>query len=282
MLSNYIRIIHSDNGTTNDYSIANANSNDSYSAPITTAEDYIYIGQYYPFNNFHVEMGSTVNDVVGDLSVHYWNGNDWEAAVDILDGTSSASKCLSQSGVVMFEPNRNAVWNYIDDTSSSSMPSDLQGYTIYGLYWLRISCGSTLTAGTVLKGISYAFTNNDTLVALDPDINDYLTAWGGVGKLDWNEQIRVASTMMAAKLKRKKIIYERQNILRFDDFYLPTAYLCLANIYTVLGPSFAEKKASALTDMNDLLSIGNYTVDKDGDASQSRDELRSSVTRAIR
>jgi hypothetical protein len=54
MLKNYIRVLYSDNGTISDMSLDLSEGNGA-SFPVVAAEDYFYIGQYFPFNNFSLK-----------------------------------------------------------------------------------------------------------------------------------------------------------------------------------------------------------------------------------
>lgn len=279
MLAQWIRVFYSNNGVLTDYSLA-AQDTDAIPFPIVAAEDYLYIAQYFPFNNFYLEL-NTVNSLASVMTVQYWYGKEWVNAVDLIDATKVNGVSLAKSGVVQFSPSRRYKWQEIVDTKEEQ-GSLLTSLEIYNNYWLRVKFSSDLSLTTALESVGYKFTNDDMLSAIDSEINNYLLAWGGVGKLDWNEQIVLASQYLIYDLKSKGLIIHPGNILRFDDVSLACAHRALMIIYAQLGESFLGKYNYSLGMYNELMSIKRFNFDVDLDGRLDKQEISNSVGKLIR
>lgn len=281
MLGQWIRCFYSDNGTLIDRSLEAQNS-DTLSFQIVAAEDYLYVGQYYPFNNLFFEVGSVVNAVASLATVQYWDGTTWRTAVDVLDQTKASGASMARNGVIQWSPNQDYQWSAVQDTSDTGSPTELQTLTIYDLYWVRIKWSANFTASTVLKNIGYAFTTTQTLYSLDSEMNQYLVAWGGSTKTNWDEQIMVASQQMVADLRARGFVAGAGNIIRFDDVFLPCAYLTLSLIYQPLGSAFNDRKTDARAQYKKLLNLTRFTVDQNNNARPDPSEINNVVARGIR
>jgi hypothetical protein len=265
MLSKYIRVIHSDDGTLADISLQSQDRTNSFSLPIVSGEDYIYIGQYYPSNNIYFEI-DTANTNACTIAIDVWN-NEWISAVDILDGTSSSGKSMAQSGVVQWDIDRdNLGWANIHDPTNESSDLGFESLKIYDLYWFRLSFSADLSSGSDLKHIGYKFANGNDLKALAPDIENYLTSWES-GKTNWDEQILEGSKQVVLYLKNKGIIASASNILRFDEINIPCAYKTLAIIYEGIN---GEEYRILSADMNkkfiELIKQAPIVVDRNKNA----------------
>ncbi len=281
MLSQWVRVFLSDNGSLTDYSIE-AQDSTSFAFPAVATEDYIYVGQYFPFNNLFIEM-QTVNSNASVLSCQYWDGKQWQNGLDVIDGTKASGACFGKNGVFQFSPNRRIKWVQIEDTSvAQNTPSELQSLNIYDLYWMRLKVSADLSITTAIKKLTYAFTTNELMLGIDPEINQYLSAWGGVSKTNWNEQIILASQHLVADFKARQLIMGVGNIVRFDDISLPVAYRALALVYSQLGTAFKEKYDDAMVQYNRLLSIKRFTLDRNDDAAVERNEVAQTVGTLIR
>lgn len=279
MLAQWIRVFYSNNGVLTDYSLA-AQDTDAIPFPIVAAEDYLYIAQYFPFNNFYLDL-DVVNDQASVMTVQYWYGKEWVNAVDLIDATKVNGVSLAKSGVVQFSPSRRYKWTEIVDTSLEQN-SSLTSLEIYNNYWLRVKFSADLNALTAIESISYKFANDEMLVAIDSEINNYLLAWGGITKTNWNEQLLLASQYLIYDLKSKGLIIHPGNILRFDDVSMACAHRCLMIIYAQLGESFKDKYNYSLGMFNELMSIKRFNFDVDLDARLDKTEIANSVGKLIR
>lgn len=239
MMHKFIRVIRGDNGALSDYSLLNQDPSSTMDVSLVKDEDYLYIGKFFPFNNFYAIMGSTLNAVTASIKIEYWEGDEWVEVVDILDGTSSNGVPLAKSGAIQFTTDEDKRWSSIDDTSESPAPDDLRDVTIYNLYWLRISFTETLTSGALLDKITYAFTEHERLVNIDHTVNNYLTSFGVT---DWTQKIITASEHIVQLMNQRGLIKTEGQILNFEDVSLATEYKTLALIYASLGKSFVTER----------------------------------------
>lgn len=279
MLYQWLRVLYSDNGVLTDYSIEA--QNDTVPVAMVAEEDYIYFGQYYPFNNVYIEL-DTANTNASVISVEYWNSKQFVPAVDILDATKVSGITLSRNGVIQFSPDIDNNWTQVRDTSKQDAPAPLQTREMYDLYWARLKVSADLYAGTILKRVGYSFCTNAMLSGIDPEISQYLTPWGGSSKLNWDEQIQLASLHLVADLRGRGIVIHPGNILRFDDVALATAYRTLAIIYGPLGQAFDSRRAQALEQYEKLLNVKRFTIDSNTDGSVDRSEINNTVGQMIR
>lgn len=280
LMSQWIRLVFDDNGTYTDRSIDNADNTTTNVYAIVAAQDSLLIGQSFPFNNFLVDL-SVVNTETSSLSIQYWGSNAWQDAVDVLDGTSLSGATFGRSGVVQFSPDRDTAWTLVEDTSNSFEPTELQGFEIYNMYWIKLSFSADLTVTTALRNISYAFTSDDILESLDPEVDRYLSSWE-TGKTTWLEQIKVASQMVVYDLKARGVVYNNGQIIKIEDFAMITAFRTLMNIYGILGSSHADRLVWASESYSKLMNQKNFSVDQDLDGLRSRSEDIGRAIRGIR
>lgn len=274
MISNWMRVIHSDNGTLTDLTLAAQNS-DTLAIPLVAATDYLYIGQHYPFNNvfFDVNTANT-NAAIWDIEV--WTGSAFTNVADILDETAQSGVPWSRSGVIQFSPSDNSTWKLADDTSED-LVTGISTLTIYNMYWMRMTPSASLSAGTIINRLGYRFANTQQLNSIDPDLSQYLTSWES-GKTDWDEQIQLGSQYVIADMKSRGIILHPGQALRIDEISLPTAYRTLALIYSMLGPDFEFRRAHAVETYKELMSVQRFTIDKNSDGVESFDEVQGFVS----
>lgn len=279
-LNQWIRVIFNNNTVLSDLSIGLSNR-EAQTIDIVYNQDEILVGQYYPFNNLFAEV-STANDVASVISAQYWTGRDWTSCIDMLDGTAVGGKTLSRSGMIQYSPDVHNSWVNTSDTRTENTNIGITSLAILDLYWMKLKFSASLKATTAIKSLSYAFTNDRMLTALDPEVAQYLTSWGGVGKTDWLEQILIASQQVVMDLKSKGLIVAPGNILRFDDVSMACAWRTLINIYTMLGENMKAKRDIAIQEYNKALDIKRFSFDKNSDALLTRSELVSTITAGVR
>ncbi len=275
MLGQWIRTLLYHGSVLTDYSLALQKSDGNMPIPLVAASDYIFIGQYFPFNNFFIQMEQN-NSKSAALTVQYWDGSDFRDAVDLLDGTSNNGKTFNESGIVQFQPSRDYAWNLIQNPDEDA-PAPLSSSTIEDLYWLRLKVSSA-TAGKI-KNISYAFCRDQDLIGIDPEINDYLTAWQ---QTDWITQILLASQNVVADLKARGLVKNNGQILRFDDVFFATAYKALDLIFTPLGKNYEVKRKEYQKKYQEFIQGPRFTFDKSEDARVDRSEIQNSTHMGVR
>ena len=278
LLTKWIRVFFSDNGTVEDLSLA-LNNNSTVSRSVVAAEDKLYIAQTTPFNNFFFHI-VTANATSTAMTVELWDGIQWRAAVDLLDATSVSGASLGQSGVVQFSPDRDEFWDCVEDTRNEPTAFELQDdIVLYDSYFARITWSSDFTLS--LQQIGYLFATDEQLVAIDPEVDNFLTSWAS-GKTDWLEQILLGGQHLIADLQARNLITRPGQILRFEDVSLATAYRTLVIIYNKLGPGFEFQRDWALNQYNQQLSKSRWTIDANNNAEVDRFEEDGTVIKGVR
>lgn len=281
MLKQWIRVVHSDNGVLTDKSLYASNGT-AFNVPLVVSEDYIYVGQFYPFTNLYIEA-ATGNSSAATLGVEYWDSSAWRSGVDVLDGTASGSAMLGQSGVVQWMTDKDYSWEPVEDTSDTSDgPAALTGITVYNQYWMRIKASASLASGTYIKRVAYAFTSDAYLSQLDPEVDEYLTPWGGASKTNWDEQILIASEQVVTDLRARQFIQHRGQVILLEDLWMPTAYKTLELIYSQLGDSFSGKLANVQKKYTEMMNSKRWTFDQDKSGRIENWDLNRTIGKLVR
>lgn len=272
MLYNYLRVIQSDNGTLADKSIDNQEESTTLPFALVKDEDYYYVGQHFPVNNFYMQV-NTANDVSANISIDYWDNTQWRSAVDILDATRVSGVPVAKSGVVQFSPDIEHRWHRTPDTTRGQFPTELSTLNIFNVYWYRVSYSESLNASTNLKRFTYSFSNTQQIDNLDKDVADYLDDFG---LTTWEDPIITSSETVLLDLKSRGIVLNRGEILNLSDVSRATDWQTLIWIYRNLGGDFKEKlkeaKASYQKSFGQKLSL-----DKNEDAFLGFGEINTSA-----
>ncbi len=270
MLTQWTRIIHSDNGTLTDLTLS-AQNDDTMPLPLVSAEDAILVGTHFPVNNLFFDV-NTVNSNTASLVTDIWTGVEYNVNADNLDETEVAGVTMSRSGALVMVPERDKPWNRVEDTSDSNGPTELTSLKIYNMYWSRLRVTADLSAGMILNKIGYRFANTQMLQTLDPDMDDYLATWES-GKTNWDEQLQAASDQVIADMKSRGIILHPGQILRMDEVGWATAYRALMMIYPVLGTPLQFRLEDATLKYDKLMSLKRFTIDTNADGIEQRSEV---------
>jgi len=289
MLYEYLRLFKYDGTSFTDYSLANQEEAIDLT-PALTSTDYLYMAHNFPVTNIFPYVGDTVNTAAANIKIEYWGGqgNGWIEAVDILDASALAGVPFTRPGNIQWVTDNGYSWNRIADSSENYAPAELQTLasaqkvTLYNTYWMRISYDSDLDAGLKIKEISYAFTTTQELDNIDVEISCFYEAIGGVSKSDWIPEIMTASKMLVIDLKHLGLIDAREQVIRFDDVFIPATYKTLDLIYMNLGPSYIEKRKELRKLYDDSLDVDRFTFDSDMDGELDSRELQGSIKRLVR
>ena len=282
MLYQWIRLFFSDNGTLTDYSLENQSEVDTVPLAMDISQDYFYLGQHYPFNNFFVQV-DTANAVSNSITIQYWGGKntEWVDAVDIIDGTKSGGASFAKSGVVQFSPNTTNVWHEVSDTRNEPQPLGLETIDIYNMYWIRFKFTVNPTGGAAVNRIAYAFTQSQQLDNIDVTIDQFLDSFES-GKTDWNNEIMTASLQLVYDLKRRGLIIHQGQVLRFDDVSMAADLRTLMLIYRNLGPGYQTKLEQTSREYDNALSLTRFSFDQNQDGFLSKGELFNSIAKLVR
>jgi hypothetical protein len=263
------RFIYSNNGTLQNYTeeINNYHSGET-ALTFVAAEDAIFIGSNLPFNHIYVKMGSTVNANASTMSVSLWDGSDFNAVAELVDGTD----CFSQSGFIEFTPDKNESWSMEDtvDASGNGLITGLGDVTIYDKYWLKITVSADLTADLTIGWLGQIFSNDDDLGSEYQELlaSDILAAIE-TGKTDYQEQAVRATGVIIGDLKRKRTLWSANQILERENLMLASVSKVAEIIYGLLGNDYLDDKLEAKKEYGERLGKAFPTVDtnKDGIAS---------------
>jgi len=280
MLLDYIRVFKFDGTDLTDKSLVNQDPDTTLGLNLQT-DDYLYVGQRFPFTNVYAYMDTANTVTGGSLDIEYWDGTTWRNAVDILDATVSGSAMLGKSGMISWTLDDDYNWQMVTDTTDSNSPTALSGINLYDTYWVRMQPTVNLSATTDSHELGYAFTTSTQLKTIDVEIDGYLSSFEA-GKTNWIPEIMTASKMLVTDLKRLGLIVHPGQIIELEDVYLPATYKALELIYFNLGPSYNEKRTAVNKAYKDALNIRRYTFDTNADGKLQQSEIKNQIRRLVR
>lgn len=231
--------------------------------------NYIYIASDFPFNHIYFKLGTSLNNNVASMSIEYYDANSWVPVVDKHDYTNT----FANSGFIEFTPNKDKNWSSED----SEDITELEDIVVYDKYWTRISFSALLDAVSI-KWMGNLFSDDNDLYAEYPIFNDsnFLTAFSA-GKTSWEEQHVKASELIIADLKRKSIIFAKEQILD-RDVLLPAAVSKVAEIiYNAFGKDYLDAKKVAQADYKNRLELNQFNIDTNNDAILDKHEVVATV-----
>ena len=234
------RFFHNDNASFVDlsYQLDDYRSSEE-TISYVSAEDKLYIGSRYPFNSKYLKV-STANAVSANLTVKYWDGNQFRDVVEIIDETAISGVPLAQSGHITFVPDKDYTWTRED---TEDIPA-LSSITIYDMFWLEISYDADISAGIKWMGDIFCKTND--LAAEYPDLlrSAVLTAFES-GKSDWEEQIMFASRLVVEELISRRVIDHGNQLLDRRKLRSSAVAKTAEIVYSGLGDDFEDQRAQA-------------------------------------
>lgn len=279
------RIIWNDNSTLKDLSISlnNIFANDETIA-LVAADDKLYLGSDFPFNHRYFKV-ATANDQASVITAEIWNGSDWEDAVDVIDQTkdSTGAYTLSQSGIISWVLDRNKCWG--NNSSTELMTgSGLTTLKIYDLYWVRLTFSGDLKATTALTYVGHKFSTDNDLAGYYPDLNrSTVKSAFSSGKTTWDEQHVLAAEEIIRDLRKKGIIFSRNQIFGWEEFTDAAIHKVAEIAFAAFGEAYEKRKESAreaYDEAMDKITFGG--IDKDIDGRLSAHEKLPAHGRLIR
>lgn len=243
----------------------------------TAGQDYLYIGSYFPFNNFFVKV-SSANAVSANLLAHIWDGREWKACVDIIDQTSLAGVALAQDGIISWTKDKNHTWSREDTNNQGQSVLGLETKNIYDLFWVRLSWSANLTAGTSIKYMGQKFSDDYQLGAEYPDLDtaEARQAFNqGLGKNDWEEQTVVAAQAIITDLKVSNTIVDSAQIIEWDILTRASMHKTAEIIYSAFGPDYEEHRKKAQDAYRREMDNSFKRLDENQDATINVNEMSS-------
>lgn len=265
------RVIFSDNGTLNDFSVSLNKYDSTYkTVNLAAAQDAIYISSKMPFNHIYIKL-LIPNTNNTSMSVSYWTSNSWEPVVELIDETDG----FKQSGFVTFTPSKNAIWTRSSTSSDGSEIDGLENIVIYDQYWIKITFSNNLSSDTSLTWVGNIFSNDDDLACEFPDFSKQSVKTSAKpGKVDWEEQHVKAASILAQDLIDKGIIYETGQVLNKEDYREASVMKCAEIIYRMLGDDFADQRREAREEYQHRLAKRLHAVDTNMDAIEQVSERK--------
>ena len=213
---------------------------DSRTAAITLNADvdYLYIGTSLPFNHRWFEI-ETANAVASVPKVEIYFANAWKEAVDILDRTESGGVSFAGSENLEFTPNKDKGW---DTEQDSTDITELENAPItYNKYWMRISFSANVSF--TLKYVGQKYSNDADLYRKYPVFRSTTlkNSWES-GKADWEEQHFEAADALITDLIRRRIIWDRNQVLDIALLQEPAVQMCATIIFRGLGANRNPKQ----------------------------------------
>lgn len=263
-----MRALYSDNGSLIDVtaSLENYNSG-ALTMSYVTGEDYLYLGNDYPFNHFYLKMGTPVNAIAANMNIEYWGPNGWVNTVETIDQTGG----LFTSGFVDFTPSKLYNWTCKDTTEITGLTS----VTIYDLYWIRVSFNFTLTPSILINWVGNLFSNDDDLYSEYPLFNrSVLLNYFINGKTNWEEQHVKAAEVLVKDLKSEGHIVDPGQIMSRKDYRLASVAKTAQIIFTPMGDDYSDQLETATKDYWQRLNVGVHKVDNNKTAILDKDEKK--------
>ena len=263
MLQNQ-RIIHSDDGTEKDYSIALSDfRSDSATLPIVAADDYLIIAADYPFNHRYFLI-DTPNDQASGVSVQIWWGNAWYDAVDVVDQTDDAGVTFAQSGIIEWKTDRLKGW---DIELDSDDVTDVSAVGIYNMYWLRLVFSGDLKASTAVKYVGHRFSDDTTLYTYYPDLDNtkILLAFAAT-KTTWDTQHFMAAETIIEDLRQRNIALSPNQILDYRMFERASVHKCAELIYHGMGRAYNDNRKAAAEYYKAEMNKAFFNIDRNKNA----------------
>jgi len=271
------RVIFSDNGVLSDLTKA---LDDPYATNATiavvAAEDYLYLGSYFPFNHRFFQV-SSANAAASIVSVENWWSSAWHACVDVIDETKVSSATLGQSGNISWVPNRLKGWDRLDTNDPGGGITGLTTLAIYDLYWVRISFSANLTGSTALSYLGHKFASDNDILGEYPDLmrTGVLTSFA-TGKQNWNEQHFAAADYIIKDLQSAKILYSKDQILEPEIFRKAAIHKVAEIIMNSFGKDYEELKKEAARNYHKARHIPNLAIDTNSTGKIESSELKDS------
>lgn len=264
------RILFSDNGTLSDYSVNLLDFRGATTEPLpfVAAEDALYFASFMPFNHKHIDVG-TVNTAVSSVTIDIWDGDEWNAATDIIDNTADASGAsLAQDGIIRWTPDREEGWSRETDSFEvDGLATTENTREIYNMYWVRMKFSADLDAGTTLKFVGHKFSGDNDLFGEYPDLNQAaLQAAFETGKSDWLNEAYVAAEKIIRDLRKKSAIFSGDQILDYELFKDASVHKTAEIIFHGLGNTYRDLKDNARKEYFDAFDIAFLRLDKTRDA----------------
>lgn len=240
------RTVFSDNGTLRDIStIVNKFDAETIVLPVVAAEDFLYIASDFPFNHRYFEVEEP-NDQVSAVTIEVWDGTNWIECEDVVDQTSVGGVALAQSGHISFRPNDDKGWDRESTNDEADQITGLTGIKIFDMYWCRISWSADLALTTEIKYIGHRFSQDSDISILYPVLmNADVIKQFEPTKTTWDVQHFYAAEEIIRDLKRKNVIFSRNQILNWEMLRDASVHKVAEIAFRAFGKDFVGEMKDA-------------------------------------
>lgn len=259
------RVIYKSGSTFTDLSVNLSNPVSGIeTVQITAATDALYLGSDLPFNHRFIDINHS-NTSDSSVSVSIWDGSQWIACVDVIDETKEGLHTFHNAGILSWVPNRySGSWNRTDNTENMS---DLADFSIYDMYWVKLTFSGNFSANSSIKYIGHKFSTDSDLFVQYPDLSstELMEAFA-TGKADWHDQAYIAAEYIIQDLRERKIIFSKNQILDWAIFKNASVHKTAQLILNAFGKDYADQTIKAAQDYQAAMKLGVFNIDKNSDA----------------
>lgn len=254
------RVIYKDNLAFSDLSKVLCDPHDGAQRfQIVAAEDAIYVGSDLPFNNRFFLLGAK-NVTPGTVSVAFWNGTTFAAAVDVQDLTSVAGVPFARSGLIRFDLPRNDGWRKVYDSTEIT---EISGLTVRAQYWAKFTFSAAFDFE--LKYLGFSFAKDTDLKTYYPQLLQESTMKsfnGGIPMQNWDAVQVVAAEEVIEALKREQVVISGNQVLDTELFKNAQCHKLAQIVYGPGGLRNSETMELAEDRFNRAIAKRVFNVDE--------------------
>ena len=236
---------------------------------------YLYLASQTPLITRYVGLAAEAA-TAATLSVEYYAGKTqgWVSAAYLRDETDG----LSASGSFVIQPNKDTPWVVIDDTSDVT---ELSSFTIYGMYWCRLSL--SVETSVDFNWLGYKFCSTTDINAQYPSLNKTRVYEAfGAGKTNWEDESVLASELVSQDLKRYYTLDSLSQIASLDVYKHACIHRAAMLIWSGLGDVGVDNAERAFNAYQDSLKFAMTSGDADKDGVVSKTEAEPRQTEWVR
>lgn len=226
--------------------------------------DFLFIGSEMPFNHRFFFLGSPNTDDA-TAQVDIWDGSSsWNPAVDVQDYTFlGTDTSMSQSGLLLFTPDRTKFWGREDKTADIPQLNTL---SIFNQYWARISFTGTVSFD--LRYLGFRFASDDDLGIYYMDLDDAevrAAFFKSTDETNWDRIHVAAAEEVIAELKKRDIVWSANQVLDPDIFRAAATHKMAHIVYSAFGSSHESRRDEAYKQFQRAMNMLKFNVDRNGD-----------------
>lgn len=260
------------NGVVTDISSKVTDVNHLGTSVILDVNDAIFIGTPLPFNSLYFRLGTTLNTVVSNLKLSFWDTSTFRDFLSVQDGTKSSNKTMAQSGIVQLIVKDE----FLPCSQDAKFITDIDTDGYYDLYWTKLSVTVQTTAINLLY-IGQLFLESDEALYMEyPDLkfDQYKKAFSST-KADFIDQRIVATDRTISELISKNIVLHPQQFMDWRVMKEACLHKTAELIYKALGTKYKDEAISANKSFIAALDVKKFGLN---DLTKSRRQSEKTPT----